>query len=584
MDPSATLDRPTPTGAEGEVRTDLPDADGGPRVVVCPADRLDATLAATPSVEPAPPIVVLGDPDALAPTVAPRVHYVLRPEAPPEHLRALLAALAGPRSRERPTLPPPRTTPEARTLEHAFVASRRLAAATDLAAAEAVLIESTLELADADRARCFFHDADDGALWSELTTDDAPRRAVAGLVGFAARTGVGVNVARAAADPRWSRAIDGPDGPRDHLLVWPVLDSDGASQAVLVAARDERRPAFDDAACAALARLCDLAAPLLTQLEARALAQAVLARAPAAQLFRREAVEARQPARWGDVVRVAPAWLPAAYWLMVGLLLASVAYLALSRVSTYSSGPAVVRAATRRDASARLAGTVLAVERGVGDRVEAGAVLARLDDAAQRAAVERLTRAFEAQLRGHLLDPGDEDDTAALQRLRVELDAARDALEDRLVRSPIAGQVAELRAHPGQRVEPGDVVASLVDGEGALEVIALLPGEDRPRLAPGMELRLELDGYPYSHESIAIDSVSAAVIAPAEALRVMGAELGDGLRLGGPVVLARGRLAAPELVFDGRRLLLHDGMRGVAEVRIDEQRALFALIPGARRL
>lgn len=499
--------------------------------------------------------------------------------------RVVLAASAWPALRERPVLAPPRTAAEARAVERAFATSRRLAAVTDLVAAESVLVASALELVDADRARCYFHDPDDGTLWSGATAagDGPPRPATHGLVAFVARTGEGACVARAAEDPRRVVAVDGPDGDADRLLVWPVCGGDGAVQAVLVAVRDAGRDEFGDPERAVMARFCDLAAPLLAQIEARVLARDLLARERGGGLFRREAVEALQPARWGDVVRVAPTWLTPAYWLLVALGLAGLAFLALTHVSTYSSGPAVVRAATRRDASARLAGTVVAVERAPGDRVESGEVLARLDDAAQRAVVERLTRAFDAELRDHLLDPGG-DDSGALQRLRVELDAARDALEDRVVRSPVAGHVADVRVHPGQHIEPGDIVASLVDGAGGLEVVALLPGEDRPQLAPGMTLRLELDGYPFAHHDMTIDSVSAAVIAPGEARRVVGAEVAESLRLAGPVVLVRGRLPAPELVFDGRRLLLHDGMRGAAEVRTGEQRTLFALVPGARRL
>lgn len=569
----------TPQEAELVARTGLSLAGAGapPEVVVCGHERLDAALAE----EGGAPIVVLGEPAAVDPGREARIRQVVRPSVSQDHLLALLEAVARPGPRTRPAAAPPRSAAEARAVEQAFTASRRLAAATDLASAEAILIAGVLELVDADRARCRFHDPDDASLWSE-TGGEAPRRASAGLLGFAACTGQAASVARAGADPRWFPPIDGRDAPGDRLLVHPVVSGEGVVQALLVAVRDARRAAFTEAECAAMASFCALAAPLLSQLEVRAHARALLARAPAS-MFRREALAAREPALWGDVVRIVPPWLTPAYWSMVALMVACVAFLGLTFISTYSSGPAVLRAASRRDASARLAGTVVAVEASPGARVEAGAVIARLDDTAQRAAVERLSRAFEAGLRSHLLAL-DADDDAALQRLRVELDAARDALEDRVVRSPIAGDVADLRVRPGQRVEPGDVVASLVDTGGGLEVVALLPGEDRPQLGPGMTLRLELDGYPFAYHALAIEDVSAAVIGPAEARRVVGVEVAESLQVTGPVVLVRGRLPAAELAFDGRLLPLHDGMHGRAEVRVGEQRTLFALVPGARRL
>jgi hypothetical protein len=137
----------------------------------------------------------------------------------------------------------------------------------------------------------------------------------------------------------------------------------------------------------------------------------------------------------------------------------------------------------------------------------------------------------------------------------------------------------------GQHVEPGDVAASIVDGKGGLDVIALLPGEDRPQLAPGMDLRLELTGYRYAYQGLTIDSVSPDVIAPAEAKRVLGTEVAEGLQLPGSVVIVRGRLARPDFEdADGRTFAYHDGMLGTAEIQVRNERILYVLVPGLRKL
>jgi multidrug efflux pump subunit AcrA (membrane-fusion protein) len=198
--------------------------------------------------------------------------------------------------------------------------------------------------------------------------------------------------------------------------------------------------------------------------------------------------------------------------------------------------------------------------------------------------VDRLTREFDAQLRNHMQDPGDQTADASLRSLRQQLDQARAALEERNIKASVAGVVSDLRVRPGQHVEPGDIAASIVDGSSDLEVIALLPGEDRPQLAAGMELRLELDGYRYAYQTLAIESVSSDVIAPNEARRVLGAEVAESMHVAGPVVVVRGRLTSNEFDVDDRVYNYHDGMLGTAEVRVDEQRIVYAIVPGLRRL
>jgi multidrug resistance efflux pump len=333
-----------------------------------------------------------------------------------------------------------------------------------------------------------------------------------------------------------------------------------------------------------LARFAQLAAPLLDQLSTHVEGQQLLEEPEQAQLFRAEAVQALTARNWGDVMRVSPSWVSWLYWALVALLLGSVAFLTFGTLATYSAGPAVIRSMARTSITSRTAGNVTAIEVVPGDRVAAGATIVRLDDVDQRAAVDRLRREFESQLRNHMADPADATADGSLRALRQQLDQARTALEERSIRVPVAGVISDIRVRPGQHVEPGDVAASTVDGSAALEVVALMPGEDRPQLAPGMGLRVELDGYRYAYQTLVIDSVSSDVIAPNEARRVLGAEVAESMKLGGPVVLVRGRLPSSAFEVDGRTYHYHDGMLGTAEVRVDEERIVYALFPGLRRL
>jgi multidrug efflux pump subunit AcrA (membrane-fusion protein) len=552
-------------------------------LIVVAEERAGDLLAALG--EAPPPIVVVGEPTA---AVDPRLSHVIRRELPIDQLRALLLSLAERRALFAQAAPAPQSEADARRLQQAFALSRRLAAAHDLGATERLAADAVAELVGADRAACLFHDGGDGSLWSEermRSADGDERRAVGGLVGFVARTGLPAAAERFGDDPRALLAIDDPDGdPAAHLWAHPVIGARGQVHAVLVATRGSRRPPPGESERALLGAFAGMIAPFLDQLSAQIETQALLETPGEEPLFRQEALDAQALPRWGDVIRVTPSWVSWAYWVLLVLIAGSLVYVSIGTVSTYSAGPAIVRSTTRQDVTARTPGNVTAVHVGPGDPVAAGEVVARLDDSDARGAVDRLEREFETQLRNRMLDPADGAADAALRSLRLELDRSRLALEERLVRAPVAGVVADVRIRGGQRVDPGDLLLSIADGSGGLEVVALLPGSDRPQLETGMPLRLELLGYRYTYQTLAIDSVSVDVLAPAEARRVLGPQLADGLPLASSVVLVRARMPTTEFQVDDRTYRYHDGMQGRAEVRVRQERILYTLVPGLRRL
>ncbi|MEO8699980.1 MAG: HlyD family efflux transporter periplasmic adaptor subunit [Kofleriaceae bacterium] len=549
-------------------------------VIVASEDCLAAIIDHLPATAV---IVVIGDP--LNPPE--RAAHIVTRTWPDAQLRALLVALAG-SPQPAPALTAPTSPAEAQAAQRAITAARRLAAVTELAACESTIVEILVELVELDRAYCLFYDAATASLWSEAklqSTAGDDRRAAAGIAGWAAVTGLPTTAAGVGDDPRFVGAIDDPSGdPTDRLIAQPVHGSDGAVHAVLIGARRARRPPIGDTELGLMARFARLVTPVLDQLSIHVAAQQILDDAAGDQgLFRKEARDAQAMPRWGDVVRVSPGWLSWAYWLLVVLLAGSVVFISIGEVSTYSAGPAVVRSTARTPISARTAGNIAAVLVAPGDSAATGAIIARLDDSDQRAAATRLEHEFETRLRNHMLDPADTAVDGALRGVRNELETARASLEERLVRATAPGIIGDVRVRPGQRVEPGDIVASVFEASQGLEVIALLPGEDRPQLAPGMTIRLELAGYRYAYQAVVISSVSTDVIAPAEAKRVLGAEVAEGLHLPGSVMVVRGRLASQEFTVDGQTFRYHDGMVGLAEVRVRSEPIVFALIPGTRR-
>jgi multidrug efflux pump subunit AcrA (membrane-fusion protein) len=529
------------------------------------------------------PIVVIGDPATAA--TDPRVAYVARPSIDDDQLRGLLEAIAS--GVAAPVTKLPAETPQhARRAQRAFAASRRLASATDLRATESIACETVQELVGADRAYCLFFHAGDGSIWSEALQQGPgdERRAIGGLAGWAAYTGLPAHAQAAGEDPRWMASIDDPAGDAGcAVIVQPIVGADQQVHAVLIAVK-ARGSAFGEGEIEQLARFAVLASPLLDQLSSHVETQQVLDEDSAGQLFRAEAIAAAEPQRWGEVVRVSPTWLPIAYWVLVALLAGSAMFMTFGTIATYSTGMAVIRSTARTSITVSTAGNIQAVLVQPGDRIEAGAVIARLDDADQRAGVDRLTKEFETQLRNHMLDPNDVAADSSLRALRLQLDQARSALDERLIRARTGGTISDLRVQPGQHVEPGQVAASIIEGSGGLEVIALLPGEDRPQLSAGMQLRLELTGYRYAYQLLTIDSVSSEVIAASEARRILGPDVAEGLAIGGSVVVVRGRLTSNEFEADDQVYRYHDGMTGKAEVRLRSERIVFAVIPGLRRL
>jgi membrane fusion protein (multidrug efflux system) len=530
------------------------------------------------------PVIMLTDPE---PGVDPRVAYAVRAGLPDDQLQAVITAVATGSALASPASPSaPETPAEALLAQLAFGASRKLAAATDLPSTERTAVSAIIELLDVDRAYCLFYESTSGGLWSEVRqqsgSDD--RTAVGGMAGWSARTGLPCTVQVGGDDPRYLGSLDDPDGDgADQVMVQPIIGADSKVHAVLIGVRRARRAPVGARESKLLSRFAALVAPLLDQLAAHVAGQQLM-EPEAPGMFRAEATEAAQIRTWGDVIRVTPGWLSWAYWLLVVCIAGSVAFVSLAKVSVYSAGPAVIRSMARTSVTTRTAGNVASVEVVPGDKVAAGDLIARLDDIDQRTALERVHKEFESQLRNHMLDPADANADAAVRSLTTGLEQARTALDDRAIRAPSSGVVSELRVRPGQHVEPGDIAASVVDGNTGLEVVALLPGEDRPQLAPGMEIRLELAGYRYAYQRVSIETMSSDVISPTEARRVLGTEVADSLALNGPVVLVRGRIASPEFIVDEHVYRYHDGMLGAAEVRIRQERIIVALIPGLRRL
>jgi hypothetical protein len=211
---------------------------------------------------------------------------------------------------------------------------RRLARQRDLRAAEQICVSIVSSLATVSRAECLFFDSESGTLWSEAGAG-APgteRRAVAGLVGYVARTGARINVPAAAADPCWVEQLDGGQGG-ERLLAVPIVGQSDQVHAVLVGWRSAHHPPFAADDEARLEALAERVAPLFDQISHELEATEIACGERRPGLFRAEALQSRLPQSHGSLLRM-PRESPWLYVALAGLFGCASGLIGVGRADT----------------------------------------------------------------------------------------------------------------------------------------------------------------------------------------------------------------------------------------------------------
>jgi membrane fusion protein (multidrug efflux system) len=272
------------------------------------------------------------------------------------------------------------------------------------------------------------------------------------------------------------------------------------------------------------------------------------------------------------------------YRVVIACLVVALVYSVVATVNEYATGPAVIRITGQTQLTARTPGVVRSVEVRPGEKVPAGKILVRFDDVAELDLLEKVIKEFNLQLVKRLEDPLDPVAQQALASLRASRQLAEHNLEERLIRSPHAGTVSDIRIRAGEQLNAGDKVLSLFPQDARFRVVALVPGHYRPMIKPGSPLRLEVSGYKYTYHNFIVDTLGDEIIGPAEARRYLGQELQDSVVLPGPVVLVEASLPTNEFVAEGKSFNYYDGMQGTAEIPIRNRSVLMTLLPELKLL
>jgi biotin carboxyl carrier protein len=473
-------------------------------------------------------------------------------------------------------------------------ALRRLAQQTDPAEQAELLADTAAELVRADRSYCLLYDPEDETLWGRDPATHAERResAAVGLSSFVLRSGLPLVLARADRDPRYDREIDDPLGlGGERFLAVPLHSADGRVAAVLVAVRAAKAAEFTADDLRSLEQLATLASPhLAARLDREGGGSRLTAALAGIQgdLFRKEALDhhIRAADTQQEPLMISPAWTRWTYWTLLAMLVAALVYSLVGEVHEYAQGLAVVWMGDRTDVTANAPGTVAAVDVGAGARVQQEQVLVRFHQAQEAAERARIEQEFRLQLINRLRDPSDPGAEQALLALRAQRELAMAQLEERYLRAPVAGTVSDVRVRPGEYLAPGQVVLSIVreDEKSQPTLVVLMPGEYRPQIKRGMPMRFEIAGYRYAYQTLAVDSVGDDVVGPNEARRYLGPGISDSVSVGGPVVLVQARLPSRTFAAEGHLYRYHNGMHGVADVRVRSEKILVTLVPGLKAL
>jgi membrane fusion protein (multidrug efflux system) len=206
--------------------------------------------------------------------------------------------------------------------------------------------------------------------------------------------------------------------------------------------------------------------------------------------------------------------------------------------TTLATGPIISGSLTAvREAQVRAEtnGPVREIRIEAGQRVRAGAVLAKLDDtalndaylsarAAQRSAqvaFEDAERDLERDTRLHQAGAVSERDLersktrvataeAALADARARLVSAQEQLEKTTVRAPFAGVVSEREISAGDVVQPGALLYTVVD-PSSMQLEATVPADQLQSLKIGTPVEFSVSGFGSRRFQGRIDRINPAV-------------------------------------------------------------------------
>ena len=183
------------------------------------------------------------------------------------------------------------------------------------------------------------------------------------------------------------------------------------------------------------------------------------------------------------------------------------------QISAIGNGRALHSATVRSD----VAGRINALETGSGRYIEAGEVLLRLEDSAERIGVDRarlmvvdaeqeLERVNTLSGTGAVTAVRQQEARLALQTARLALQQAEFELDQKVVRAPISGWVGLIEPQAGDRVTAQDTIVTITD-RSRIVVDFRVPERVIGQLSTGMPFWAE----PLAHRGLVLEGEISAI-------------------------------------------------------------------------
>jgi hypothetical protein len=271
--------------------------------------------------------------------------------------------------------------------------------------------------------------------------------------------------------------------------------------------------------------------------------------------------------------------------LTFGVALLGALILLLARVTVFVTGRVVVLDEEQVDARPVRSGQVRVLATRIGQRVQQGQVIARLDPGGLTPQLEGIEREWELLLAKWMRDGSNEALRDRLAELRAVRDRLRADLDEHLLRAPASGTISALWVREGSEVTSGERLASISrDDRRRFVAHLILPAHALGHIRPGQGFRASLDGFPQLYQDHTLSWVAEEAVSALDAKRFFGPERAGFFPDDGAVLLARASL--PGLTFQDhdRQLPYSSGMSGRAFVYTRSERLIFVLAPSLHRL
>ena len=297
-------------------------------------------------------------------------------------------------------------------------------------------------------------------------------------------------------------------------------------------------------------------------------------------MFRPEALAAHL----GHVGGVAPPRTGGTYGTLTaavvfGLTLVLLAVFALVPSPEYVRGVGTVRVQGSQAVRAPAQGHVDELRVAPGDEVQAGQVLVVLEHPEVRRRHREVRERYDAAVRAALRSTSNPELWARSAELGRELDSLSRRLEEAAVRAQTSGRVVALRVRETDAVVSDQVLAVIAaPGREDLRIVALVPGNLRPKVVPGADLRLRFAEYPRQQVLTSVESVSDELVDAREAAVMTSEVVLNQVDPQQGHAVVTGRLTGDELQNADHAHRLYDGMTATVEVMVEDRTLLQRLM------